>query len=66
MARIKIYDLPGDKTITRDEMEKIKGALKRNYMVIINDDGNSYIQFSDGITGAIPPTGDSVSARYRT
>ena len=65
MARIKILDLPEDQKISTSEMKKIRGALTRNYMLIINDDGNSYIQFNDGITGAIPSTGSSnVSATY--
>ena len=66
MARIKILDLPEDQKISKMEMKKIRGALARNYMLIINDNGNSYIQFGDGISGAIPPTGSgNISARYR-
>ncbi|MBN1292911.1 MAG: hypothetical protein JXB48_13805 [Candidatus Latescibacteria bacterium] len=65
MARIKILDLPKDKKISRAEMKKIRGAMSRNYMLIIDDDGKSYIQFGDGNSGAIPPTGRSnVSATY--
>ena len=59
MARIIIRDLPENQKISIEEMKKISGALARSYVLIINEDGTSYVQFGDGISGAVPPSGRS-------
>jgi hypothetical protein len=66
MARIQINDLPVSQKISKEDMKKIRGGVNRHYYLIIEDDGSTYIKFSDGITGAVLPSGSSVSATYRT
>ena len=66
MARIQIRDLPENQEVNPAVMRKIRGGVTRNYVVVTTNDGRSYIQFGDGITGAVPPSGVSnISATYR-
>ena len=74
MPRIAIKDLPKDFKFSREEMRRIAGGAEtvhlgkrtQNYRLYIDDYGQGFIRFGDGIAGARLPTGSAgISAAYR-